>query len=67
PIALPRIYVPKRPVLYVPGANFGGQNELAALVAKGDPAGHRTWQREAMAAHEFLRDRQLRRKLIRPV
>lgn len=67
PISLPRVVVPRKPILYVPGANFGGQLELAAMVAKGDPAGHRTWQRQAIAAGEFLRDRQIRRKLVRPV
>jgi phospholipase C len=65
PISLPRVVVPKKPILYVPGANFGGQLELAALIAKGDPSGHRRWQKQAIEAGEFLRDLQIRRNLVR--
>ncbi|MFV8753045.1 alkaline phosphatase family protein [Nannocystaceae bacterium ST9] len=67
PIALPRIVVARKPLIHVPGADLGGQVELAALVAKGDPAGHRTWTRAAIEGVEYLRDRQIRRKIVRPV
>lgn len=67
PISLPRIVVARKPIIHVPGADFGGQVELAAMMAKGDPAGHRTWTRAAIEGVEFIRDRQIRRKLVRPV
>jgi phospholipase C len=67
PIALPRVVVARKPVVHVPGADYGGQHELAALVAAGDPAGHQTWIRAAIEGVEFLRERQIRRKLVRPV
>lgn len=65
PVSLPRVLVPRTPTIYVPKANFGGQIELAQHVAKRDPAGERAWIERSIAAAEFLRDRQLRRKLVR--
>ena len=67
PISLPRVIVARKPLIHVPGADFGGQVELAALLAKGDEAGHRTWTRAAIEGVEFLRDRQIRRKLVRTI
>ncbi len=59
--------VARKPLIHVPGADFGGQVELAALLAKGDKAGHRTWTRAAIEGVEFLRDRQIRRNLVRAI
>ncbi len=66
PIALPRVIVPRKPIIYVPGANFGGQLELAAMMRKGQPKGDQVWIKPSIEAIEFLRDRQIRRKIIRP-
>ncbi len=65
PISLPQIVVADQPIIHVPGANFGGQLELAAHVAKRDPAGERAWIKRSIEAAEFLRDRAIRRKLVR--
>jgi phospholipase C len=65
PISLPRVLVAAQPKIYVPGANYGGQLELAALVAKGDPAGDKTWVKRSIEAREFLHDRARARGLVR--
>jgi phospholipase C len=65
PVALPYIVVPDPPRVYVPGADFGGQVELAAMVAKGDPEGHARWIRRSEESVAMLRDHMLRRGVIR--
>ena len=61
PVSLPRVVLPRTPTIYVPGANFGGQLELAAYVAKRDPAGERGWIKRSIEAREFLHDRYRRK------
>jgi phospholipase C len=65
PIALPKVTVARKPLVHVPDADFGGQHELAALVAEKHPEGHAGWTKAAIDAVEFIRDRQIRRNLVR--
>ncbi|WP_052556493.1 alkaline phosphatase family protein [Enhygromyxa salina] len=66
PISLPVIVAPADPKVYVPGANFGGQLELAAMVAKGQRAGDdRGWIRASRDSVELLRARMASRGLLR--
>ena len=63
PIPLPRIVVPRTPRVYVPGGNFGGQDELAALIAKGE-SGRPSWVRASQRSMERLRDHMIRRGVV---
>jgi phospholipase C len=65
PASLPKIVLPRTPKVYVPGANFGGQLELAALVAKGNREGDRGWIRASQQHAELIRELLHRRKLAR--
>ena len=67
PIALPRLRVASELTVHVPGADFGGQTELAAYVAQRDPDGEAAWVDRSIATMKFLRARAIERKLVEPV
>jgi phospholipase C len=65
PASLPKIVLPRTPKVHVPGANFGGQLELAAFFAKGERGGDRGWIRASQQEHELVRELLRARKLAR--
>jgi phospholipase C len=56
PAPLPKLVLPATPRVHVPGADFGGQVELAAMLAKGERDGHRGWIRASRQSAELLRE-----------
>jgi phospholipase C len=67
PIALPRFDVAQELTVHVPGADYGGQVELAAYVAERDPDGEAAWIERSIETMKFVRARAIERKLVRPV
>ncbi|PRP95647.1 Phospholipase C 2 precursor [Enhygromyxa salina] len=65
PISLPKVTVPLSPIVHVPGVNFGGQVELAALVAKGQRGGDQGWIRASRETTELLRELMAKRSVVR--
>jgi len=65
PISIPRVLVPRKHEVYVPGGNVPGQTELLALYAKGDRGAGARAVRASQESAEFLRDFMFRRDIVR--
>ncbi len=55
PIRLPAVTLPRTRKVVVPGANFGGQDALAAVCERLDPAGPDGWRLRSEAAMAVIR------------
>ncbi len=66
PIVLPTVRV-RRPRVIIPGANFGGQVELARAIERGEKYAHRQWRRRSVEAIEAALDHGRRLGALRVV